>query len=123
MLESKDSSDPTVEGQSAGLSLNDIYFVLFRRKWIILSFAFLGTVAAAALYLLHKPVYRSDSKILVRYVVESKSLMPLGDNTQVRSADSGGSSIINSEIEILTSLDLYMQVAEAIGPARILKKA
>ena len=123
MLESKDTSDPRVEGQSGGLSLNDIYFVLFRRKWIILFFALLGTGAAAALYLLHKPVYRSDSKILVRYVVESKSLMPLGDNTQVRSADSGGSSIINSEIEILTSLDLYMKVAEAIGPARILKNA
>src|SRR5688572_9257676 len=109
MLESKDTTEPMAEGHSVGLSLDDIYFVLFRRKWIILFFALLGTAAAVAVYVLHKPIYRSESKLLVRYVVESKSLMPLGDNSQVRSADSGGNSIISSEIEILTSLDLFMQ--------------
>jgi polysaccharide biosynthesis transport protein len=123
MLESKDNADPMAEGHSVGLSLNDIYFVLFRRKWIILFFALLGTVAAGALYVRHKPVYRSDSKLLVRYVVESKSFMPLGEGAQVRSVDSGGSSVINSEIEILTSVDLFEKVVEAIGPARILKHA
>jgi polysaccharide biosynthesis transport protein len=123
MLDSKDTTDPAVEGHSGGLTLNDIYFVLFRRKWIILFFALLGTVAAGVLYVLHKPVYRSESKLLVRYVVDSKSLVRLGDNAQVRSLDSSGNSIITSEIEILTSVDLYRKVVEAIGPARILKHA
>ncbi len=107
------------ENSSGGLNLNDIYFILFRRKWIIILFGLLGIAAAAALYWQHKPTYRSDAKLLVRYIVEDKPLMP-GDNTQVRSPDSAGTAIVNSEIQILTSLDLLAQVAEAVGPSKIL---
>jgi polysaccharide biosynthesis transport protein len=107
------------ENPSAGLNLNDIYFILFRRKWIIILFGLLGIAAAAGVFVVQKPTYRSDSKLLVRYVVEDKSLMP-GDTSQVRSPDSQGTTIINSEIQILTSLDLLAQVAESVGPAKIL---
>ena len=101
------------------MTLNDIYFILFRRKWIIIFFGLVGIATAAALYLLHKPIYRSDGKLLVRYIVEDKPIMP-GDNTQVRSPDSGGATIINSEIQILTSADLLEKVAEGVGPSKIL---
>lgn len=121
MVDSNRVVDSSPEENSGGMSLHDIYFVIFRRKWIILLCFVLGAAAAAVLYSLKKPLYRSDSKLLVRYVVENKSPVLLGDNSHVRSADSGGNSIINSEIEILTSLDLFTQVAEAVGPARILK--
>jgi polysaccharide biosynthesis transport protein len=107
------------ESPSGGMNLGDIYFILFRRKWLIILFALLGIAAAGVLFKLHKPIYRSDSKLLVRYVVEDKPLMP-GDNAQIRAPDSEGTTIINSEIQILTSLDLLVQVAEAIGPAKII---
>jgi uncharacterized protein involved in exopolysaccharide biosynthesis/Mrp family chromosome partitioning ATPase len=119
MSEINHNLDSPPENPSGGLNLHDIYFILFRRKWIIILFTLLGIAAAAILYSRHKPVYRSDSKLLVRYVVEDKPLMP-GDNTQVRSPDSGGTTIINSEIQIMTSLDLLVQVAEEVGPAKIL---
>jgi len=118
MPEMDHNADLPPENPSGGMNLNDIYFILFRRKWIIILFGLLGIGAAAALYLRHKPIYRSDGKLLVRYIVEDKPLMP-GDNTQVRSPDSGG-TIINSEIQILTSLDLLTHVAEAVGPSKIL---
>jgi polysaccharide biosynthesis transport protein len=113
------TADPTHENHSGGLNLDDIYFILFRRKWIILFFTLLGIAAAGGIYSFYKPTYRSDSKLLVRYVVEDKPLMP-GDNSQVRNPDAGGTTIINSEIQILTSVDLLAQVAEAVGPLKIL---
>lgn len=116
-----DKTFDSAPSPSGGLNQEDIYFILFRQKWIVILFSLLGIAAAAVLYSLHKPLYRSDSKLLVRYVVEDKPLMP-GDNTQVRSPDSGGTTIINSEIQILTSLDLLAQVAETIGPSKILRK-
>jgi uncharacterized protein involved in exopolysaccharide biosynthesis/Mrp family chromosome partitioning ATPase len=104
---------------SGGMNLDDIYYVLFRRKWIIILFSVLGITAASVAFLHFKPIYRSDSKLLVRYVVEDKPLMP-GDNSQVRSPDVGGTTIIASEIQILTSLDLLAEVAETVGPEKIL---
>ena len=117
MSEMNHSADFPQENPSGGMGLNDIYFILFRRKWIILFFGLLGIAAAGGLYLGYKPVYRSDAKLLVRYVVEEKP--PPGGNSQVREPDNAGASIIQSEIQILTSLDLLSQVAEAVGPSRI----
>jgi polysaccharide biosynthesis transport protein len=121
MHELKNTGNPKSESHSGGLTLNDIYFVIFRRKWIILLFSVLGVAAAGTLFLREKPVFRSDSKLLVRYVMENKSPVPIGDERQVKSPDSRGDNIINSEIEILTSLDLFAHVAEAVGPAKILR--
>src|SRR6185503_17154568 len=121
MLESKNTEESLASGQTEGLRLDDIYFVLFRRKWIILFCSLMGLAAAGFLYVHKAPIFQSDSKLLVRYVVESKSLLPLGDNSQVRSPDSGNTGLINSETEILQSLDLCVEVAEALGPAAILK--
>src|SRR5688572_15959440 len=120
MADLNNAPEALADNPSGGMSLTDIYFILFRRKWMILTFLLLGLGAAAFLFVREKPVFRSDSKLLVRYVVENKALVPVGDNTQVRSPGEGGNNIINSEIEILTSIDLLLQVAEAVGPAKIL---
>ena len=119
MSEINNSTELPLEDSSGGMNLNDIYFILFRRKWVIILFGLLGIGAAGFLYTKYKPVYRSDAKLLVRYVVEDKPIMP-GENSQVRQPDSGGAGIINSEIQILTSLDLLAEVAEAVGPEKIL---
>ncbi len=119
MSETNNSAEFPPVNSSGGMNLNDIYFVLFRRKWMIILFALLGIAAAGFLYLKYKPVYRSDAKLLVRYVVEDKPFMP-GENSQVRSPDLAGTTIIYSEIQILTSLDLLSKVAEEVGPEKIL---
>jgi polysaccharide biosynthesis transport protein len=121
MHELKHTGNPKPENRSGGINLNDIYFVIFRRKWMILLFSLLGVAAAGILFVREKPVFRSDSKLLVRYVMENKSPGPMADDRQVKSPDSRGDNIINSEIEIMTSLDLAAHVAEAVGPAKILK--
>lgn len=105
-----------------GLSLGDIYYVLFRHKWKILLFSAAGVIAAVVLFLARSPVYYSEAKILVRYVLESRSLTPPASDSQIKSPDSGGENIINSELEILTSLDLALVVADAVGPEKILAR-
>lgn len=105
------------EEQQSGLNINDILFSLFRRKWMIVLCATLGISAAAAVYFLLPPIYESESKLLVKYVVD-RSTIDAVDGT-VKTPGSPGESAIASEIEILTSWDLAMQVADAIGVQRL----
>ena len=103
------------DAAAQGMQLSDIYYVLFRHKWKILLCSLAGIVAALVVYFVMKPVYQSQAKLFVRYVVESKSISPTANDPQVRSPDSRGDNIINSELEILTSLDLARQVARRLG--------
>ncbi len=102
-----------------GIALGDVYYALFRHKGKIIFFSFLGLVAAAGIYFLREPLYESSAKLLVRYVREAKSIEAGGPNAQVQSPDQRGETIINSELEILTSVDLAAQVADAVGPEKI----
>ena len=63
---------------SAGLTPEDIYFVLFRRKWLILGGSAAGILAAAGVYLTMPKMYVSEAKIAVPYVLETK--MPSGNS-------------------------------------------
>ena len=108
-------------GASPGMSLTDIYHVLFRHKWKILCFSVAGLVAAAFLYVVRPPLYTSAAKLYVRYVENAK--LPSGPgNSQVILPDARGENIINSEVEILTSLDIADEVVAAIGAEKILAK-
>jgi uncharacterized protein involved in exopolysaccharide biosynthesis len=103
------------------MSLSDIYYTLFRHKWRILLCTLAGAVLAAAIYFLHPPPYRSEAKLFVRYVVtDGRAPAPPGDEAKAKSPDKSGETILDSEQEILTSLDLSRQVAEVVGPERIL---
>jgi polysaccharide biosynthesis transport protein len=107
-----------------GVTLGDIYYVLFRHKWRILVCTLAGLLAAGAIYQFNPPPFASDAKLFIRYVVtESKTPTPNGGDANFKSPDQGGETIMDSEVEILTSLDLAKQVAAAIGPAKILSKA
>ena len=112
-------NDPRMVSQPPSISLGDIYYVLFRHKWKIIVCGFVGLAAAFALYKLHPPPYQSEAKLFVRYVTEGKSLGPPGDDSKTISPQRGD-TIINSELQILTSLDLAKQVAATVGPDRIL---
>lgn len=108
-----DEEDPS----HSGIGLNDILYIVFRHKWKILLCAVAGLAAAAGVYFLTARDYESQAKLLVRYVVE-RSAIDAVDPT-VRTGGSQTDSIINSEVEILTSMDLAVQVADAVGVERL----
>ena len=106
-----------------GIKLEDIYYSVFRYKWLILILSLAGIGAAATIIFLASPLYQSQAKLLIRFVIENRSPSPIADSSaQVKTPDLGGESIINSEIEILTSLDLAQRVVEELRPETILAK-
>ena len=109
MSQSKPATPPP------SLSLQDLLYVVFKHKWKILLCSAAGVAAAAAVYLSASPVYESQAKLLVRYVVDTSAI----DQVDSRSGTGPASeNIINSEVEILTSWDLATEVAQAVGVDR-----
>ncbi len=106
-------SDP-----SPGLQVGDIYYILFRHKWKILICTLIGLVAAGILFKQRKPYYTSQAKLMVLYVVDSR-VIPTA-NGEVHAPGDRSETIMNAEIEILTSFDLLREVASAVGPERVL---
>ncbi len=114
------TQDTESDSASGGMGITDVYYVLFRRKWLVLAGVLLGFVAAGAFWKLKQPLYQSDAKLLVKYVVELRAPMSLAGESQVQSPDDSGASVIGSEIEILTSVDIAQHVAAVVGPEKIL---
>ena len=108
--------------QASGLNLADIYYILFRHKWKIVLLSVAGFLAAAGVYFTAPASYTSEAKLFIRYIVESRLPSGIPGDQQIKTLDTGGANIISSEIEIIKSLDLAAQVAEAIGPEKILGK-
>jgi uncharacterized protein involved in exopolysaccharide biosynthesis/Mrp family chromosome partitioning ATPase len=106
-----------------GISLGDIYFVLFRHKRKIIFLAAAGVIVAAAYYFLNPPQFQSEAKLFIRYVVDARSPNSATSSNQQISPAELGESIINSEIQILTSFDIAEEVATNIGPEKILAKS
>ena len=106
--------------QHSGLNLSAILFALFKRKRTIIVCAAVGIIAAAAVYFLFPPCYESQAKLLVRYVLERSAVDPIEAEKAAAASNTEGDRVIGAEIEILTSRDLAMQVAQAIGPQRLL---
>src|SRR6266513_1687180 len=108
----------------SGLNLSAILFALFKRKWTILICAAVGIMAAAAFYFFYPPVYESQAKLLVRYVLERSAVDSIDStNAAPQAALSSNDRVIGAEIQILTSWDLAVQVAQAIGPKRLLPRS
>ncbi len=111
--------------QNSALSLrpDDILFILGRHKKKIIAAFLLGLGAAAALFVTEKPSYVSKAKIMVRYIMETRSLGPVSGMRTIRDTDQGAQSLINSELEILTSQDLLKRVVTEVGPERIVRNS
>jgi uncharacterized protein involved in exopolysaccharide biosynthesis/Mrp family chromosome partitioning ATPase len=107
----------------SGIDLSDILFALFKRKRTIMLCTVAGIIAAAAFYFLYSPVYESDAKLLVRYVLERSAVDAIDGTKPTFPSSNDSDRVIGAEIEILTSWDLAMQVAQAIGPKRLLASA
>ena len=116
------STSRNIEAPPPGISPGDIYFVIFRHKWKILLLTLLGLAGAAIFYFTKQPLYQSEAKIFIRYVSDNRTLNPADNSSQVHSLIDMGQSVMNSEMEILTSYDLAAKVATNIGPEKILAK-
>ncbi len=112
-----------IQQHHSGIHLSDILFALFKRKRTIILCAIVGIIAAAAFYLFYPPVYESQAKMLVRYVLERSAVDPIEAEKAAAASGNYTDRVIDAEIEILTSWDLAVQVAEAIGPKRLLPPA
>ncbi len=110
--------------KSSTFELADIYYALFRHKLKIVLLTLAGLVGAAAVYKFMPAPYQSETKLFIRYVLsDSQTVGPAGGDDPKRiMTDRSGETIINSELEILTSLDLAIQVAKNVGPEKILAK-
>lgn len=113
-----DGETPT----GGGLGVDDVFFTLFRHKWLILTFVGLGVVAAVAVRFVQPPLFKSMAKLNVPYVVETKAVNTANPETQIITTGSGGLAVMESEIEILKSLDLAILVAEIVGPETVLAR-
>ena len=104
----------------SGIHLSDLFFALFKRKWTIILCALMGISAAAAFYFFFPRTYASEAKLLVRYVLERSAVDSI-DNANARPQDATASNdrVIGAEVQILTSWDLAMEVADAISAKRL----
>ena len=103
------------------LTLGDIYYILFRHKWKILGFSAAGIIVALIMPLVWPKVYESEAKLLIKYVTETRRpVTPNGDGSLTLDPDAEGRNIINTELQILTSLDLAQEVVTNLGAAKIL---
>ena len=108
-------------GVPATIGVRDIIYVVFRHKGKIALIFLLGVFIAVSLRFTIRPQYESEAKLLIKYVVEGRSTPQIGANqSTVQPADDSGQSVINTELEILSSSDLALQVADSVGPLRIL---
>ncbi len=112
------------EGRAAehhsSLNQADVLYALFKHKKKILFATIAGLIVAALVYVFYPAVYESDAKLLVRYLVERSTV-----DTVETARNPGGytpatDAVIRAESEILSSWDLAVQTAEAIGPKRLL---
>src|SRR5215471_4083330 len=92
----------------SGINVSDILFAVFKFKWTIVFCTLLGLAVAAAVFYWFPPGYQSQAKLLVRYVVERSGVDPIDNTTRPNQGSSGNpkvDSIIDSEVQILTSWD------------------
>jgi Mrp family chromosome partitioning ATPase/uncharacterized protein involved in exopolysaccharide biosynthesis len=106
----------------AGMNIGDIYHVLFRHKWKILLVWAIGLVSTAVLWLAWPVPYQSEATLLIKYVKIMESPNPSAGESNMKVPTLGAEAIINSQLQILESLDLAQQVADTFGPNRILAK-
>src|SRR5437762_4538346 len=111
------------EPEHSNFNLSNILFAIFKRKLTITGFALFGFIAAAAVYFFYPATYESDARLLVRYVLERSGVDPV-DAISGQGGKSGtgitSDGVIAAEVSIITSWDLSVQVAEALGPNRVL---
>jgi Mrp family chromosome partitioning ATPase/uncharacterized protein involved in exopolysaccharide biosynthesis len=106
------------------MSLGDILYVVFRHKWKIALISAAGIAGAVALYFFWPLPYQSEARLFVKYIVDTKAPAQGAANEPDKikvPSERGGETVVNNEVEILTSLDLAQQVAATLPPDLLAK--
>jgi len=112
---------PPPPGLSLGLV--DIYHILFRQKYKILSVWVIGLLATAVVKVAWPVTYQSQATLLVKYILEDKPYRPVFNDSSMKTPDADGAGSIKAEAQILGSFDLALMVVTNLGPDRILAKS
>jgi uncharacterized protein involved in exopolysaccharide biosynthesis/Mrp family chromosome partitioning ATPase len=104
-----------------GFNAHDILFVLFKHKWMILALSLIGLTAAGLVYRYRVPLFMSESKLQVMYVLQRENV----DSFQNQSTPGQDpmNSVIGAEIDVLTSVDVAIMAAQKVGVEKILPLA
>jgi Mrp family chromosome partitioning ATPase/capsular polysaccharide biosynthesis protein len=113
-------SDKNTDAPNPVITRGDIYFVLFRRKRLILGFFLVGILAALAFCFLNPPQYKSEAELSLA-VFEARPIGAPESDAKLNSEPSGNT--INTELRLLQSRDLAHVVVQALTPAKILPGA
>ncbi len=107
---------------SPGITVRDIYYILFRHKWLILLLALLAVGTSVSIRHAWPVPYQSDAELLIKWVGTTHPVAQSRDTSDVQFVSMGNQedNIINSEIIILTSQDVITQVVDVIGASRLL---
>ena len=97
------------------MNLYDIYYLVFRNKWLILAGLSAGVISACVLFFYLPDNYRSEAKLLVRYVSDTVIADPQVTGDRVVTPGRQGETIINTEIDILSSSELIATAAAAVS--------
>lgn len=121
MQKQKSQSPQASKAGAGGFGVQDILYILFKHKWMILLLAALGFAGAAAVFMKREPIFQSQAKLLVRYVLQRDTV----DSYQSQSTPGATrvDSVMGTEIEILTSVDLALDVAQGVGVDKLVPEA
>jgi uncharacterized protein involved in exopolysaccharide biosynthesis len=101
--------------------LSDILFALFRRKWTIVFCTLLGIAARRRFITCFRLLInrRPNCSYAMCWKGAASIQLTIPPGRTQASGQSTTDSVIDAEVQILTSWDLAAQVAEAIGPKRL----
>ncbi len=104
----------------SGINRELFLYILFRHKWKILLLSLLGLAAALSLPFILGRSYESHTKLFVRYVPEPEPIQLGGAGVTLRPADIRLETLMNTEVEILTTLNLAQRVVDVVGADKIM---
>jgi len=106
---------------SPKMSLTDLLYVIFKRKFMILIFLGVSVCAGAIRYSKVEPIYEAKAQLLVKIGRESIYMARLPGGAARPVISGNQAQQVKAEIEILKSRFLAEKVVESLGPAVIYK--
>lgn len=103
--------------EKTNISLRDFLSVVFKRIYILVIFSVLIPLAVYAFCLFTDPIYQTSAKVIVTAKKENTGLL-VGDKESRSSAYINlnvDETDLNSEMEILLSMDLWKKTVEKLG--------
>ncbi len=121
---SNDLIGPSMDDNFRGSFLRDFLNVIFKRKWLVLTF-FLSTslTVAAVTHFYVKPMYKANTQFLITPGRDQISDLTLAPNkSNVASFNPNSEEQIARSIELLAGRSLAERVVETVGPLALYPK-